>query len=224
MKRFSGVFVICLLAAGVAVAVPTVRVDRVAGTYPLPKAGGEFLLTPNAELAALLGSSQPFESFCLEINEYAYGATTYEAAVNTEAVAGGGVWPDETPGADPISPQTAYLYTAFRTGTLLTGYDYTTGPLREASAKSLQEAIWYLECEDGYTDLSLLSAKAQAYVAEAQLAAWNTIGDVRVLNLTRRGEPAQDLLTLVAVPAPGAVFLCGIGLPAIAWLKRRRTM
>ncbi|HNS21567.1 MAG TPA: hypothetical protein PKH24_13770 [Sedimentisphaerales bacterium] len=222
MKRFSGVFVICLLAAGVAAAVPTVKVDRVAGTYPLPKLGGEFLLTPNAELAALLGSSQPFESFCLEINEYAWDGSTYQAAVNTEAIAGGGVGPGETAGADPISPETAYLYTQFRAG-ILSGYVYTIGSEREASAKSLQEAIWYFEHEDGYTDLSLLSAKAQGFVAEAQEADWSTIGNVRVLNLTRYGQPAQDLLAMV-VPAPGAVFLCGIALPAIAWLKRRKTM
>ncbi len=226
MKRFSGVFAVCLLAAGVAMAVPTVTVERVDGTYPVPKLGGEFLLTPNAELAALLGSNQPFGSFCLEIGEYAWEGITYQVALNTEAIAGGGVGPAETAGADPISPETAWLYTQFRSGDLSAyGYDYAVGSGREASAKSLQEAIWYLECEDGYADLGSLSLQAQDFVGAAQVADWDTIGDVRVLNLTYRGLPAQDQLALVVpIPAPGAVLLCGIALPVIACIKRRRAL
>ncbi len=229
MKRFSAAIAVCLLATGVSMAAPSVTIGRVADTYPNAALGGELLLTPNSELAALIGSSEPFASFCLEMREYVIEGQTYNAVVNDEAVAGGGRWPDEDPGSedgDLISPETAYLYTEFRAGTLA-GYAYTPGEDRMIWAEGLQEAIWYLEYEDGWTSLDALTQEAQTLVSLALESGWTDTGSVRVLNLSDRRGRAQDMLTLVSVPpvpAPGAVLLSSLGLCVLGWLKGRRVM
>ena len=150
MKRFSAAFAICLLAAGVSMAAPSVTIDRIDGTYPASPVSGEFRLTPNSELADQLGSIEAFQSFCLEMYAPISMNTTYAAFVNDEAVSGGYATVYSPEGGDPISPATAYLYTEFRNDSLL-GYEDGVG--RVGSAFALQSAIWYLEeeyvCECG---------------------------------------------------------------------------
>jgi hypothetical protein len=92
--------------------------------------GGEFVLTPD--------TGAPFNSFCLERNEFISLGGTYSYTVNNSAVAGGlaGGSPD------PISIGTAYLYSQFRAGTL-TGYSSASS----ANQTALQEAFWWLEDE-----------------------------------------------------------------------------
>ncbi len=227
MKRFSVTLAVCLLAAGVAAATPTVAISRTEGTWSKywPQ-GGEYTLAPNSELAGLIGSSETFQSFCLELSECAYEGYTYDASVNDEALQGGKRWlgePKGDDGGDMISPETAYLYTQFRAGTL-EGYTFELGDERGASARGLQEAIWYLEGESSRTFDELLPA-SQAFIELAQNADWTTTGSVRVLNLTNPdGSLAQDMLTLATVPAPGAVLLSSVGLGVVGWLKRRRIM
>ena len=228
MKRFSVALAICLLATGVSMATPEVTVGRLAGTYPSAPLGGEYMVTPNSELAGLIGSSGPFQSFCIEMPEYVTENHTYDAFVNDEAIGGGNQWPGEPvgdEGGDPISPETAYLYTQFRAETLI-GYTFVPGGARRVSANGLQEAIWYLEYEEGWTDLDALTPEGQAFVALAQGSGWTTIGSVRVLNLLDGDSPAQDMLALMSpsVPAPGAVLLSSFGLCVIGWLKRRRVL
>jgi hypothetical protein len=191
------------------------------GTFPDPPViMGEYQLTPNAELGALLGSTEPFESFCLEIHEYVDVGHTYAVTVGTEAWQGGGLRDGESPGpggGDVISPETAYLYTEFRAGTL-TGYDYTPGLGRILSAKALQSAIWYLEGET-----NSVSFGGQAFVNLAQASGWDTLGDVRVLSLYDDKEPCQDMLCMV-VPAPGALLLGSLGIGLVGWLRQRRRL
>ncbi len=223
MKKLTLTLIVCLLTATVVSADPSVRLTRVSGYYS--GNGGEFLLTPDAEFTSLTGETDPYSSFCLEKNEYVSPGSWYDVAVATEALFGGTNHGASGPqGGDPLDPMTAYLYTQFRAGTLA-GYNYTAGSGRSASAKALQEVIWYIEEEIAKTwsdnDASLQN---QFYTAAVQ-SGWDHIGNVRVLNmyaaghLGQAGYYKQDQLTMV--PVPGAALLGSLGLGLAGWLRRR---
>lgn len=223
-----------LAMAGTAAASPTVVITQVAGTYSGD--GGAFTLTPNGELAELLGSAATFESFCLEKEEFINPrGSTYTVAINDEALRGGHIYgePRGNDGGDPLNDLTAYLYSEFRAGTL-TGYNYNVGPDRATSAKALQDVIWYIEDEAGKTwrETSLQNTFYQAALNAIE-DGWTNDGSVVVLNLTttdrfgRTIDHNQDLLGLIAtpsVPAPGAMVLGALGSSVVGFLRRRHML
>jgi hypothetical protein len=210
------------------------------GTTPGTANGTEM----NAGFNDLLG----VQTFCIEYNEYIELGGVYDAAISTGSIYGGvagGVDPDgggPLPKTDQISIGTAYLYTLFATGTL-SGYNYTNGSGREASAVMLQKAIWYLEDEITLTDaqknsntfltgafgaITLFGDGSGVGVGGAKANNDFTQYQVGALNLWSDGKPKQDQLILLPpperkVPDGGATaVLLGFALTALARLRPRR--
>ena len=176
--------------------------------------GGEFTATLGGD--ALNGLTDGvFQTFCMEYNEHISFGTTYTIELNTAAVLGGvgGGSPD------PLDARTAWLYNEFLNGTLAS-YDYT-GANRHYCAGQLQNAIWYLENEIPRVNSGSL---AEQFVQRAEAAGWDSIQNVRVLNLyDTHGNFCQDVLCRVnVVPAPGALLLTCLGIAPLKWLRRRQ--
>ena len=183
--------------------------------------GGEFNLVDTSNLTEWI------ITFCLQKTEYMNFTNDFiVGSINdytlTDPDDKGGV-----DGKDPLSSQTAWLYTQFYNGTLenyVYGFDGNAlFANREASANALQHAFWGFENEETLDTNNF-------YV---QLALNNTpadfeIGRVGVLNLylwdkTKPGglgAEAQDQLTM-RVPEPATMALMGIGVLGMAVSRRR---
>ena len=218
----------CVVLTSSAWAAPSLTVTRLPGHYS--GSGGEFEVTPNSELEALLGHGGSFGSFCMEKTEYIDMGVAYDVQLGTEAILGGSNHEPAGPGGgDVLDPRTAYLYSHFAAGTL-TGYDYTPGDGRASSAGALQDVIWYLEDEAGMTWIpgSLQDTFYTAAQNAVDSGSWTGLGNVRVMNLYAVGHAGdynylhQDLLA--TIPAPGALLLTALGTPLVGLLRRRRTL
>jgi len=210
--------------------------------------GGEFRITgADAAGVALVAGSLPFygadtawasgfETFCIEFNEYIALPGTYVAGISGGAVYGGvagGVDHDLnplTPTTDLISKGTAYLYSQFAAGTL-SGYTYTPGPDRAASAVLLQQAIWYLEDEVALpgsnafltTVFGMFGTPTAGLVGDlAGGAKSNSNGAYNVAALNLGGPPSTKQDQLIMVPDGGLTLtLLGLGLGGLALLRRK---
>lgn len=231
--RFSVCMVSAILGVVAAWAIPGVTVTRISGYYDTTTTygGGEFTIkgTPWANPVhysplTLVGGG--FQSFCVEVTEN-ISDQPFWAELSTEAKlggAGGG-------SPDPLSNGTAWLYKLFAQGQL-SGYDYTPAG-RAASARALQDTIWWLEDEIAAMPENSFSSMVVAQFGSVANAKANynptTAGfSVRVINLYGLDEsgnpdytrPKQD--QLVYLPDGGlTMVLLGIGMLGVAALRRK---
>jgi len=227
-KTFSTAFLAILLVTGAA---RTASADAIITPGTIIQLYDSFGTTGGGEFnGQIVGTSSAFDfiSFCLETNEYfSPGQNLLVNDVSYEARAGGSGGPHP----DPISNETAYLFTQFSLQTLSNYAFNSVGSDRVDDANSLQRAIWYLEQELGTVDttveLAALDLQASQWVDEATSAGWTSIGNVRVLNLLRTDASgnytvkAQDQLYYQSVPEPGSLALLAIGLAALTPFRTR---
>lgn len=177
-----------------------------------------------------------FQSFCLEYKEgISFNTPYYVQGVTNHTVNAAGAYgtysgseSGHTSTQDPISSQTAWLFTQFFTNGLSSSALWGTGN-QATKNTALQQAIWSFEGEN-FGTLSTLAATYKANANYAITHGWSGIGNVRVLNLfgydTRThgySKYAQDQLYMVsAVPEPEtyAMLLAGLGL--MGAIVRRR--
>lgn len=177
-----------------------------------------------------------FESFCLEYNENISFGTNYRVGgvsnhtVNAPGAYGtySGSEPGHTSTQDPISSQTAWLFTQFFT-THLSNSAIWGSANQTTKNTAVQQAIWSLEGESFGSMSTLATSYKNMANAAVSSGAWNGIGTVRVLNLYSKDSQgnytrhAQDQLYMVAaVPEPETYALMLAGLALVGGVARRR--
>ncbi len=194
---------------------------------------GELTFTP-AGLGRNGVDSAHFVSFCVETTEFLQLHTWYDAELNTES--------RNTNRA--VQSETAYLYSRFVRGDLA-GYRYfddvsASDEEKAASARALQEVIWYYQDpvgfaarygEDAFAAGGYFRGAAMHKVLarhwHSNLAAWIQdsgpgMGKVRIINLWDAGNARQDTLVMIPLPAPALLGAAGLGFVALGSARSRR--
>ncbi len=200
--------------------------------------GGEFNALPNAALlsvnptlagyapatADLTAGNPNFQTFCVETTEYFTPGDVYNVIISDAILPD-----DQFPGGEPITMGTAWLYSQFAAGTL-SGYDYTEGGGRIATAGDLQQAIWYLQGDvaslvNGSADgTDFYNAAVSALGGSINSAANGAYG---VVCLNLRDGNDQDQLMVVPEPSVasfGLLLLLPIGLNKVRAFFRKQTV
>lgn len=181
-----------------------------------------------------------FQSFCLEYKETISFGTTYLVKSVTDHTTNKlgtygtytGSEVGHTSTQDPISAQTAWLFTQFYNTGLSNSAVWGSGS-QATKNTALQEAIWSFEDEQPFgSPLNSLASSYKILANNAIANGWSGIGNVRVLNLfgydTNKRTYSihkQDQLYMVsAVPEPEtyAMLLAGLGLMG-AIVRRRKS-
>jgi len=189
----------------------------IAPNHPSGFSGGAFTATDT--------NGFTWYSFCVEKNEYINLSSPFIVDSISGTAWNGGLGVSPTPGTalpatppgtgDPISSQTAYLYSLYATGGL--GF---TGSGSAAQQLALQNVFWYLENEIATLPFGTLETE---YFSLANTAVNGQFYGVSVVNPRYlNGTRAQS--QLVYVPEAGALLLFGTGLIGLVGYRRVRRM
>ncbi|MEO2046113.1 MAG: hypothetical protein ABGX16_06010 [Pirellulales bacterium] len=161
-------------------------------------------------------SFTPFDTFCTEtgVSQFINFTDTYKVVAIGTQTSGR---PGDLSTSKTLVPIAAWAYTQFRNGDNsangLTGFDFDTASTASSrdSANSLQNLIWG---SLGYTGTDASAARTlweSNYADAVSGGSWdsNSIGNVRIMQLTNLAGTVtkQDQLVLIPVPEAGSLVI-----------------
>ena len=235
MKKLLFMLGLILMLASVAMA-DQVQVGYPGSGYGPYEAfpGGEFTLTPinptgwldlssyGAQARNAGGSSGSFQTFCISGVDNIYPNGVYNAEVSRNAIRS-----NTGSGGDPVSVGTGWLYSQFASGNWENNltYNYSgTANERRADAFLLQQAIWWLEGQEGVSYSSAnkyMLAVMNKFGSDAQADGGWEYG-VYALNLTTDNGGRIQSQLYYHVPDTGAtIALLGFAVVGLALVSSR---